>query len=113
MVEVADASVRRSERTSRPGAVFVIDDGDNLLGYISYRSLDLLKLVLPERLRLSLRERGARRASRSVSPDASFEDALALTMRTEQTAIVDYCDGGLLLGYLKLFAMLAHVVPSD
>jgi CBS domain-containing protein len=123
------AVVDAFSRDRAAGAVFVVDEGDHLLGYISERSLDfdLVTLALPEPLWPSLREfdtRDALRAirgkslrarelmepARSIKPDASLKDALALMIRTEHTVVALVDDRGRLLGYLTLFEILAHLL---
>jgi CBS domain-containing protein len=114
-------------RDQGAGAIFVVDHADKLLGCIPERAIDsdLLTLVLPQRLwpvvhemdtRSVLRAaRGAQRQARdvmvhvrSVTPESRLIDAVALMIRSEHPTLALVDASGRLLGYLRLFEVLAH-----
>ena len=126
------AVVETFSRDRGAGAVFVVDADDRLLGCIREQALDtdLVTLVLPERLWPSVRDLDrrdvlraarpdARRArdlmtrTRSITPDTPLKDVLASMARADQPVVALVDDQGRLMGYLRLFEVLAHFLrPS-
>jgi CBS-domain-containing membrane protein len=126
------AVVEAFARDSGAGMVFVVDTEDRLLGCIPEGTLDadLVTVVLPERLWSSLLDMDTRavlrvaRATprhardlmqpvRSVTPDAPLKDALAAMARAEQPVTPLLDAEGRLLGYLRLFEVLAHFIRAS
>jgi CBS domain-containing protein len=114
-------------RDQGAGAIFIVDAEDKLLGCIPERAIDsdLVTLVLPQRLWPVVHEmdtravmRAARGASRrarelmtharSVTPDDALIEALGLMIRNGHPALALVDGRGRLLGYLRLFEVLAH-----
>jgi CBS domain-containing protein len=112
-------------------AIFVVDRDDKLLGCIREQALDadLVTLVIPQRLWPTLREMDTRTALRAargpirrarelmtrahaVTPDTALAEAVGLMIRSEQPTapLVDH--EGRLLGYLRLFEVLAHFLRA-
>jgi CBS domain-containing protein len=116
-----------------PGAsaIFVVDAEDKLLGCIREQALDadLVTLVIPQRLWPTLREmdtRWALRAARgpirrarelmggahAVTPDTALAEAVGLMIRSGQPTAPLVDREGRLLGYLRLFEVLAHFLRA-
>jgi CBS-domain-containing membrane protein len=114
-------------RDSGSGVVFVVDRDDRLVGCIREHALDtdLVTLVLPQRLWSVVRDletrdvlraaRGRRRCARdlmtpirSITPATSLKEALAVMARSDASATPLVDEDGRLLGYLRLFEVLAH-----
>src|SRR4051794_3133737 len=114
-------------RDQGAGALFIVDEDDKLLGGIPERAIDadLATLVLPQRLwpvvhemdtRAALRAaRGTSRRARdlmvhvrSITPDSRLVDAVALMIRSQHPTLALVDETGRLLGYLRLFEVLAH-----
>ena len=116
-------------RDQGAGAVFVVDDDDHLLGCIAEDALDrdLVTLVLPEHLWSAVREldtrsilRAARHqvrhasdlmvSTRAVRPDTPLEEALIVMAHAPRPIAPLVDEHGRLLGYLRLFEVLAHLL---
>jgi len=108
------------------GEIFVIDDDDRLLGSIPEQALDadLVTLVLPQRLWPAMREMDTRAAlraamgtkrrardlmvgARSITPQTSLTEAVGLMIRSERPTMPLVDAEGRLMGYLRLFEVLA------
>lgn len=113
------------------GAVFVVDADDQLLGCIPEQALDadLVTLVLPQRLWPAVREMDTRdvlRAARapqlrardlmvgvrSVTPQTSLIDAVGQMVRTRRPMVPLSDEHARLLGYMRLFEVLAHFLRT-
>ena len=121
------AVIESFSRDRGASAIFVVDADDHLVGCIREQALDadLVTLVVPQRLWPAIREmdtrdvlraaRGPRRTARevmvgvrSITPQTSLTDAVGLMTRTEQPTAPLIDADGRLLGYVRLFEVLAH-----
>jgi CBS-domain-containing membrane protein len=126
------AVIESFSRDRGASAIFVVDDEDHLLGCIREQALDadLVTLVLPQRLWPAIREmdmrdvlraaRGPRKTARevmvgvrSITPHTSLTDAVGLMTRAEQPTAPLVDDDGRLLGYVRLFEVLAHFLRTS
>jgi CBS-domain-containing membrane protein len=114
------------------GAVFVVDADDHLLGCIPEQALDadLVAVVLPQRLWPAVREMDTRdilRAARAprlkaddlmvgvrcVTPGTTLTDAVGQMVRARQSMAPLLDEQGRLLGYIRLFELLAHFLRGQ
>lgn len=114
-------------RDLNAGAIFVVDHDDRLLGCIREQALDadLVSLVVPQKLWPSIRDmdtravlraalgplRNARELmaeARAVTPDTPLAEAVGLMIRSAQPTVPLVDREGRLLGYLRLFEVLAE-----
>jgi CBS-domain-containing membrane protein len=114
------------------GAIFVVDHDDHLLGCIPEQALDadLVTLALPQRLWPAVREMDTRdvlRAARapklkardlmvgvrSVTPDTPLTDAVGQMVRSHQTMAPLVDEHERVLGYVRLFDLLAHFIRTS
>jgi CBS-domain-containing membrane protein len=121
------AVIESFSRDRGASAIFVVDADDHLVGCIREQALDadLVTLVLPQRLWPAIREmdtrdvlraaRGPRRTARevmvgvrSIGPNTSLTDAVGVMIRAEQPTAPLVDAEGRLLGYVRLFEVLAH-----
>src|SRR5437879_3194072 len=121
------AVIEAFSRDRGAGAIFVVDADDHLVGCIREQALDadLVTLVVPQRLWPAIREmdtrdvlraaRGPRRTARevmvgvrSITPQTSLTDAVGLMTRAGQPTAPLVDADGRLLGYVRLFEVLAH-----
>jgi CBS-domain-containing membrane protein len=121
------AVIESFSRDRGASAIFVVDADDHLVGCIREQALDadLVTLVLPQRLWPVIREmdtrdvlraaRGPRRTARevmvgvrSIGPNTSLTDAVGVMIRAEQPTAPLVDAEGRLLGYVRLFEVLAH-----
>lgn len=121
------AVIESFSRDPGASAIFVIDRDDRLVGCIREQAIDadLMTLVVPQRLWPAIREmdtrdvlraaRGPRRTAsevmvgvRSLTPQTSLTDAVGMMIRTEQPTAPLVDADGRLLGYVRLFELLAH-----
>ena len=121
------AVIEAFSRDRGAGAILVVDSDDRLLGCIPEQALDadLVTLVLPQRLWPAIHEMDTRdvlRAARapklkardlmvgvrSVTPQTTLTDAVGRIVRARQSMapLVDEHDR--VLGYIRLFEVLAH-----
>jgi CBS-domain-containing membrane protein len=125
------AIVETFAREQGAGMVFVVDDEDRLLGSIRERALDadLVTMALPEQLwsrvrgmspRAVLRAaRGQQRArdlmsaAHSVTADDTLEHAIAQMANSEDSAIALVDEQRRLLGYVRLFDVLSHLLRAQ
>jgi len=114
------------------GAIFVVDHEDHLQGCIPEQALDadLVTLALPQRLWPAVREMDTRdvlRAARapklkakdlmvgvrSVTPDTILAEAVGQMVRSHQAMAPLVDEHERVLGYIRLFDLLAHFIrPS-
>lgn len=121
------ALIEAFSRDRGAGAIFIVDHDDKLLGCVPEKAIDsdLATLVLPQRLWPVVHEMDTRsilRAARgddrrardlmvrvrSVTPDNALIDAVGLMIRTEHPTLALVDASARLLGYLRLFEVLAH-----
>jgi len=121
------AVIESFSRDRGASAIFVVDADDHLVGCIREQALDadLVTLVVPQRLWPAIREmdtrdvlraaRGPRRTARevmvgvrSITPQTSLTDAVGLMTRAAQPTAPLVDADGRLLGYIRLFEVLAH-----
>jgi CBS-domain-containing membrane protein len=121
------AVIESFARDRGASAIFIVDAEDHLVGCIREQALDadLVTLVVPQRLWPAMRNmdtravlraaRGPRRTARevmvgvrSITPHTSLSDAVGLMTRTEQPTAPLIDADGRLLGYVRLFEVLAH-----
>ena len=121
------AVIESFSRDRGASAIFVVDADDHLVGCIREQALDadLVTLVVPQRLWPAIREmdtrdvlraaRGPRRTARevmvgvrSITPQTSLTDAVGLMTRSGQPTAPLVDADGRLLGYIRLFEVLAH-----
>lgn len=121
------AVIESFSRDPGAGTIFVVDAEDRLVGCIREQALDtdLITLVVPQRLWPAIRDmdtrevlraaRGPRRTARevmvgarSISARTSLTDAVGLMTRSQQPTAPLVDDSGRLLGYVRLFEILAH-----
>jgi CBS-domain-containing membrane protein len=126
------AVIETFSRDHGAGAVFVVDAEDHLLGCIPEQALDadLVTVVLPQRLWPAIREMDTRdvlRAARAprlkagdlmvgvraVTPDTTLTDAVGQMVRAKQSTAPLLDEQGRLLGYIRLFELLAHFLRSQ
>jgi CBS domain-containing protein len=126
------AVIEAFSRDRGAGAIFVVDADDHLLGCIPEQALDadLVTLVLPQRLWPALREMDTRdllRAARapklkardlmvgvrSVTPQTTLTDAVGQMVRARQPMAPLLDEHDRLLGYIRLFEVLAHFLRSS
>jgi CBS-domain-containing membrane protein len=121
------AVIESFSRDRGASAIFVVDAEDHLVGCIREQALDadLVTLVLPQRLWPAIRQmdtrdvlraaRGPRRTARevmvgvrSIGPHTSLTDVVGVMIRAEQPTAPLVDSDGRLLGYVRLFELLAH-----
>ena len=121
------AVIESFARDRGASAIFIVDDADHLVGCIREQALDadLVTLVVPQRLWPAMRDmdtravlraaRGPRRTARevmvgvrSISPQTSLTDTVGVMIRAEQPTAPLIDADGRLLGYVRLFEVLAH-----
>jgi CBS-domain-containing membrane protein len=126
------AVIETFSRDHGAGAVFVVDAEDHLLGCIPEQALDadLVTVVLPQRLWPAIREMDTRdvlRAARaprlkagdlmvgvrSVNPNTSLTDAVGQMVRAQQSTAPLLDEQDRLLGYIRLFELLAHFLRTQ
>jgi CBS domain len=125
------AIVEAFSRDPGAGAIFVVDSDDRLVGYVREEALDadLVRLVLPQRLWSTIDDmdtrtvmraaRGPRLTARdlmvkvrSITPDTLLTDSIAVMARSHQS-VAPLVDGdGRLLGYVRLFEIMAHFLRT-
>jgi CBS-domain-containing membrane protein len=113
-------------------AIFVVDDDDKLVGCIREQALDadLVTLVIPQHLWPSITEMDTRTALRAargpvrkacelmaavraVTPESKLVEAVGLMIRSAQPTVPLVDREGRLLGYLRLFEVLAHFLREN
>jgi CBS-domain-containing membrane protein len=121
------AVIESCSRDPGAGAIFVVEADHHLGGGIREQALDadLVTLVVPQRLWPAMREmdtrdvlraaRGPRGTAgevmvgvRSITPKTSLTDAVGLMIRAGQPTAPLVDAHGRLLGYVRLFEVLAH-----
>jgi CBS-domain-containing membrane protein len=126
------AVIETFSRDHGAGAVFVVDADDHLLGCIPEQALDadLVTVVLPQRLWPAVREMDTRdvlRAARAprlkagdlmvgvrcVTPGTVLIDAVGQMVRSRQSMAPLLDEQGRLLGYVRLFDLLAHFLRNQ
>jgi CBS domain-containing protein len=129
--DALSAVIETFSRDHGAGAVFVVDADDHLLGCIPEQALDadMVTLVLPQKLWPTVREMDTRevlRAARaprlkvsdimvgvrSVTPSTTLADAVGLMVRAHQSMAPLLDEQGRLLGYIRLFELLAHFLRT-
>jgi hypothetical protein len=125
------AVIETFSRDHGAGAVFIVDADDHLLGCIPEQALDadLVTVVLPQRLWPALREMNTREVLRAagaprlkagdlmvgvrrVTPSTTLTDAVGQIVRARQSMAPLVDEQGRLLGYIRLFELLAHFLRS-
>jgi CBS-domain-containing membrane protein len=125
------AVIETFSRDHGAGAVFVVDADDHLLGCIPEQALDadLVTVVLPQHLWPAVREMDTRevlRAARaprlkardlmvgvrSVTPNTTLTDAVGQMVRARQNMAPLLDEQQRLLGYIRLFELLAHFLRT-
>lgn len=121
------AVVEALARDLNASAIFVVDHDDRLLGCIREQALDadLVSLVVPQKLWPSIHDMDTRAVlraalgrirkardlmadARAVTPETPLAEAVGVMIRSGQPTVPLVDREGRLLGYLRLFEVLAE-----
>jgi CBS-domain-containing membrane protein len=126
------AVIESFSRDPGANAIFIVDAEDHLVGCIREQALDadLVTLILPQHLWPAVREmdtrdllraaRGPRRTAReamvgvrSITPQTPLIEAVGVMTRAQQPTAPLVDADGRLLGYVRLFEVLAHFLRQE